>query len=221
MVEFSGPSLISDCRLTAEIPDGISDTDMLIWLNKGARRLQAKIYAVSPKWGLKTGDVTVDGSSETYSLASDVYKVRQVFIKGTRIRLSQIDISERAKYTDSSLIGIAQPVYYIASGSQIGILPSGWAGTLLTFYMPDVSTLTTDPASVIELPMGCDDWIVSFVGMQYARRIAEDVSPWLADMDRIWADIRTQITTANAGNALRARNVEGESIEQELLALWL
>jgi len=217
---INGNDVIALARLSAEIPSGITDANILLWANMGVKRLTGKIFDANPKWGLKSDTVAVDGSSETYNLPSDTYKVRQVFIDATKIRLYPIDISERSKYADSSLQGIAQPAYYLVGSSEIGILPVGWVGTLRVFYneVPIALTDGTDPtAPEFNGVMGWEDWIVSYIGMQYARRIAEDITPWMADMDRIWADIRRQAMTVNAGNGLRCRNIEGEALEEELL----
>ena len=214
---ITATELIAQCRLDAEIPSSITDANILRWINRGAKRLNALVYSLNPRWAMSSGTVTLTGT-ETYSLPTDLYKPKAFFLgSGDDIRrIYEVDISQRSVYLTSSNDWNA--VYYLRGDSQISILPSSTTGTLTVFYLPAfVSISGTD---TFNGHMGWEDFIVSYVGLRFARRMAENTKPWkdeLLDWERQYG---SEIANMNLSQPAMARNISYDQALESNSALW-
>jgi len=210
--------LIAGCRLDAEIPDSISDANLIIWINRAARDLTAFIYDINPRWGLTSDTVSLTGT-ETYSLPSDFYKMRDAYV-GTPTsgrRLHEIPISQRFVYLNN--VAEEYLVYYLRGDTEISILPTTTTGTLTLFYVPTLAAMTTG-TDTFNGRFGWEEYIYAWVGMKFMRRLNDRTDVWERSMDKIESRIRTQIANMNLSGPRQARNTDAERLAEQDLLLW-
>lgn len=202
--DISKADLISLCRLTAEIPDSISDAQIEQWLDLAVKRFTAFLYSVNPKWALSVDTITLDGSTERYDLPADFYKLAYAEYNGGSSdarRMFQVDITERSYYVDGE--AVFDVAYYLVGDTKIGILPPSSSGAVDLYYRPAVTLGSTFAGR-----LGWEEWLCVYVGIQYHRRIAEPLDPWFGDLARIEGQIRREMAMMDTSQPGRVRNIE-------------
>lgn len=206
------------CRLDAEIPDSITDTELDLWINQAARELTAYVYDLNPKWGITSDTINLTGT-ETYALPTDFYKMRDCYLGSppSGRRLHEIPISQRYLYLTS--ITDYYGVYYLRGDTNISILPTGMTGTLTVFYVPTLADMT-GPTDTFNGHFGWEEYLCNRVGLRFMKRYNDDTAPWERDQERIERRIASQIATQNLAEPRRLRNVEYERLAEQDMLLW-
>lgn len=205
------------CRLDSEIPDSITDAELLTWINQAAKELTAYLYDLDSRWAISKDTVTLDGS-ESYSLPTDLYKIELMY-KGNPpngVRLREITPSQIPLYTNSDN---EYPAYYLSGSDTVYILPSNSTGTLNIWYVPTLAALSGD-SDTFDGRFGWEDYICNRVGKRFAKRMAEDVAPWDMDLAEIKSRIASQMASVNLSEPRSRRNVEYERQREYNLRLW-
>jgi len=197
------------CRIDAEISESITDAEVNVWIDQGIKLLTGIIVDANENWSRKVDTITLDGS-DSYSLPSDHYKTLLVEVQdGSDWRqIDQIPLYESGTYenADGRLSG---PVYYQLDDQTIVVLPSSTTGTIRLTYVPNAGALAQD-SSTFNGRMGWEEYVVSYVGYKYHRRIGEPTVAWERSMIQLESKVTAQAATIHAGKDAPIRSIEHE-----------
>lgn len=122
--------LIDECRIQTSNTDfsdtsGISDEQIISYINRAQERLQSVIFAVNPEMFLTEATISVTANTNSYSIPSLTYiqgRVQMVEYSptGTSTGYYQLD---QAQLTEKREWLTGEPTYYIRRGTNLLIYP--------------------------------------------------------------------------------------------------
>lgn len=147
---------------------GNAGTELIRYINIAYKDLYNQIVKANERHFLSTYDFNVSGSTDTYALPADFYKLLGVDIQidgqGHYLTLQPFMFKDRNKYRMSAFLPISPLGYmlrYILAGNNIKFVPTPYnTQSIQLWYVPQ-PVLITNLAQQIEVAVGGGDEYIS------------------------------------------------------------
>ncbi len=194
----------------------ISDTNWDNYLNREASELYDLLVGSFEDYFVKTGNLRLVATQESYDLPSDFYKMAKVFWKGPnnrRWRLRRFAMEEMDYYDEyySPLGTYSRYLRYRILGPKIYFMPDPVeAGDVELFYIPQFVPMKNENQKLsFNIPaMGWDDVIIAGAAARALKKEESDPSMLLMEKAQAIENVKNSASDRDAGEPAHVADVE-------------
>lgn len=209
--------LIDSSRARADMvnSDYILDAEWTDYINEGGSELHDILLSSDPSCIINKSTINTNGSTESYALPADFYKVMGVYYLqgGTRYYLTRTDFHGLGMGNESVMIGVSGngQFQYALVGDKIYFYPIPTSlGPVELWYYPAYVRLasTTD---TVDYPVvnGWEQFIILTAVIKAKMKEESDIQAELTEKAELKKRITTMATARDNFNAPQVRDVYG------------
>ena len=200
--------LIDETRSIADIQNTqfVTDNEIVVWLNKGYRRLYNNLINCYEMYKITSDDLTMIADQKDYDLPSDFLKLVKVFWVGDDEReypLTRMTLHE----SDTYAFSVSEPRRYTLLGDKIRFWPIPEAGKTIRIYYNPAATAFTDASTDIDFEQHQDEYCIYYAAREAKIKEQSPISEIERKMMELELACKTVITPRDTSDSAQIMDV--------------
>lgn len=202
----------------------VTDTEIISYLDRSYRDLYNLIVTSHDDYFVTSGNISITTATDTYSLASDFYKLLGVDINrgtGNIFTLRPFSFNERNRGQNvASRLSSSEIYRYILYQSSLKFIPfPTQADTAVVWYVP-VPTAITLSSQSIDGVNGWDEYVSTDAAIKCVAKEESDTSALMAHKAELKADIVSNLAGRDEGMPRSVQDLDALSSSQWRSGGW-